>query len=561
MRELERLVGKMNKTKILLGEDSCYEWIKDNNFYFKGFVQDNDGEVLDEKDVIAYFSGIQSSEELVYALNNISGCFCGIIVNDNSTWLFTDIARTMPLFFDAKVGVVSDIPELIIKESCEKKYDIDYIRAFEMYATEYVCYESTIYRGIHQVLPGSVVIIQDENVKTKPYFRHCGKTNDVSKEAALKKIDVLTAKMVEKLKRYAKDNEIVLSLSGGYDSRYLAFSLKRNGLKNVVLYTYGKKNSFEVLQAEKIAKAIGYRWINIEYTDEDVKDIILDESFYEYKDFADYTVYLQNYVALKKIKENRLVADDSIFISGLCNDMPTGFYIPTADIVRKYGANEEGIKNYIIDRRFVKFEPTNEAREILKKDIEKIIGIYQITIKDYETFISALDILETIGAHVKCYLNMNRVHEYFGYKWYLPCWDKELLRFWYSLPVQFRIRQYLYEEYVTSVIGKEFGIIEKKHLNYTSTSPIKEKVVRKIGAQVAFLCYHVGIPVRRKTDINNYSSLELVLYNLISNKRSIKMERASLSLLNTIYIMEKRYGRTWYDKIQRFINNGKGHSI
>jgi len=529
-----------------------YTWYKDAEDAFKGYLIDKDGNIYEEQDAIHLLRSIEDIDALKYFLEESKGFFSAVIHKKGKLIAIVDIGRTMPLFYDVGGKTISDDPTSIRNILRVSPEEVNGLRSFEMYATEYVCYENTIYNDIKQVMPGCILLICDDGIETIPYFVHKAKQVDITEEEAIKQLDRKTETMVSQLKKIVGNRSLVLSLSGGYDSRYVAFSLKRNGIDNVILYTYGKPDSFEVQQAKRIADATGYEWINIEYKDEDTASIVDDKDFFAYMDSADYTAYLQNYVALKKIKEQKLVREDSVFITGLCNDMPTGFYVPSSDEVEKYGQNEEGIINYILEHRFIKFEVTEEGKNLLSKDIRHIMKLYEIGVKDYDSFISGLDCIETLGAHIKCYLNMNRVHEFFGYRWTLPCWDKDLLIFWYSLPTRYRLHQKLYEKYVTEELGEVYGVCDKKHLNILSGSPIRQKIIREVGGLYAKAMYALEKPIRRKTDVNNFAPLEAEFYKRIKTKKAIKMSRASVVLLNSIFVMDLRYGANWYEKARKY---------
>ena len=142
---------------------------------------------------------------------------------------------------------------------------------------------------------------------------------------------------------------------------------------------------------------------------------------------------------------------------------------------------------------------------------------------------------------------------YFGYEWLLPCWDYEMLDFWYSLKPEFRINQRLYEDYIVNHIGKKYGVGTKKHYEKNAPTPFLETIKRFIGGIIAKCTYQLGIPLKRNTDINNFAVLEVALYKKIHQKQAIKSDRAALLLLLTIYIMELRYSLDWYNNIKKYL--------
>ena len=220
-----------------------------------------------------------------------------------------------------------------------------------------------------------------------------------------------------------------------------------------------------------MADALGFKWHYIQYDAEAIGALIHEEEYLDYSNRPDYIAYLQNYYAVKKIKESGNIPQNAVFITGLCNDMPTGFYIPDEEQAQKYGYSNEGVADYNVEQRFVKFSITDEAKEVFRRDVFDYLLQMNIEVTDYNSFVSALDLVESSGFHSHCFLNMNAVHDFLGYEWLLPCWDHDILQFWYDVSPKLRFHQYLYEIYITGHIGKKYGVGTKKHLNSNAPTP------------------------------------------------------------------------------------------
>ena len=313
--------------------------------------------------------------------------------------------------------------------------------------------------------------------------------------------------------------------------------------------------SFEVIQSEKVAEALGFDWVSYEYTDSDIMSILSEENvpYFDYCNGHDYTIYLQNFIAVKKLSESGLVDKNAVFVTGLCNDMPTGFYVPDYETALKYGFTDRGCANYIADDRFVRFKLSDEAYEKITSEIIGKLNEFNVHVTDYNSFYNAVACLFTGYNHSRAFLNMNRCHEYFGHEWLIPCWDKNLLLFWYSVPLEFRYQQKLYEEYICNHLANEYGIGTKKYINIEGKTNASKKIKRKVGGVLVRVCYPMGIPIRRKRDINNFAPLEVELYKRIKQKNAVKPERAAIILLLTCYLMEQRYGTDWFAEVKKFL--------
>lgn len=542
---------------ILCTKNKGYGWFTAGNYNFKGYLQKQDGTIVRGYDAISLLEGITSFNEFLHLLQQCMGVFSIVISNnENEVWFATDVARSMPLYYTSDLSYISDDVDILRREACiNETFALDNLRMLEMYSTSYIGFQNTIFKGVKQLELGCVAKIKDGYINIKPYFVHTAVRQVISEKEAIECLDRITTNMVNRMLGVIGNRQIVLSLSGGYDSRYLACSLKKNGVDNVICYTYGRSDSFEVAQSKIVADALGYKWFNIPYDDVSIRNILVNDTAYlDYCNRPDYSVYLQNYIAVKELHNKYLIPADSVFLTGLCNDMPTGFYIPDEETIRQnYSFTNEGVAEYNLDGRFVRFNVAAKARTCFNQDVLDYLNRMGIQVTDYVSFISALDCLETSLNHSHCFLNMNSVHEFFGYEWLLPCWDKELLSFWYSLPPALRKGQKLYETYITQYLANKYGVGTKKHINKLASSPWKVRVKRKIGGLAVSVLYPLGIPVRRNTDINNFSVLEVEIYKHIKQKNAVKAERAAIILMLTIYMMERRYGHDWYAKIKEYL--------
>lgn len=538
---------------VICNKSSGYHWEEKDGYHFKGYLQfASDNSVFRGNEAVELLKSVKSYEGFLQLLRNCLGVFSIIVERENETWIAVDIARSMPIYYSTNYDYISDDVDCIVSKMTSGN-DIDYLRLFELYTSSYVGFQNTVYKGIKQIELGCCAVIKNNTIEQTPYYIHGSINTDCSSDLIVE-LDMLTDQMIDRIKQVSHERQIVLSLSGGYDSRYLACSMKRKGIDDVYCYTYGRLDSFDVVQSKKVADALGYKWLNVTYDDALMKSLLSEnEDYLNYSNRPDYIVYLQNYLAVKKIHDMHLVPSNSLFVTGLCNDMPTGYYIPEEEVALKNGYSLSGVADYIIADRFIKFDISNESKEKYKQDVVDYLNRMSVKVNDYQSFVSALDCVETANIHSRAYLNMNSVYDYFDYEWILPCWDRNLLDFWYSLPPNVRKGQKTYEDYIINHLAVPFGLNTKKHINISASSPFKRRIKRMVGSVLVKIAYPIGIPIRRNTDINNFSVLEVELYKRIRQKKAIKSDRAAIILLLTIYMMERRYGIFWYKKIKEYL--------
>lgn len=541
--------------KIICNNNKGYKWTDKNGVFFKGFIFDENRNVLKEEDAIGFFSSITSFDDFINRLASIEGCFSIIINKEDETWAAVDIERTMPIYYSIDLDIIADDAEIIRKYKKIPKRDISTMGCLEMYGAIYVSYENTTYDQIKQIDYRNAICIKNKKVDTTIYYSDRTPIKKWDREAALKEMRTKYENAVKRALSVVGDRTIILSLSGGYDSRCLACTLKNLGFNKVVCLAYGDRNSFEIGVSKKVADALGYPWHCIEYSAEDQLSIFKDKEFTDYATEHDYTIYLQNYVAIKKAKEQGIIPspEESVFMVGLINDVTVGHYTPTEEEARSYGLNDDGLAEFIVRDGFARFELRKDVDKYFHNLVLNSINKYNTHVTDYQSFVTAWDDLNLGRGHSRNYPKMNMIHEFFGYEWVMPLMDRELMSFWRSIPVEMRQNHNLFAEFVTERLASEYGVGQKKIEITNEAKTLRNYIKRKLGGCAVRIFYPFGIPLKRKTDINNFAPLEVALYKRIKQKRAIKPTRAGIRHLMDVYFMERRYGYDWYKKIKGMI--------
>ena len=504
-------------------------------------------------------SDIRTLPELTRFLKNADGIFSLILTPDgeeNGIVLFAvDRARSMPLYYDAEGTVLSDSGEQVRQALKIETGDISVAQGIEMSVSRYVSGEQTIYKRVRQLNGGMAGCFSEGGVQTETYYFHTAtcRTGDVSEYK--RRLSEASESVFRRLRKIVDGRPVILSLSGGYDSRFIACMLKRYGFQDVSCYSYGKRDSFEAAQSKKNADALGYRWAFVEYTDERIRDILSEEDspYFAYRNAHDYTIYLQNYPAVKYLNASGWFKPDSVFITGLCGDMPTGQYILPPDKMEDSMYCADACAEYLYGLEYgSRAVAAPYAKQLLQK-IRRRIESLPFTVGDYQTFWQAADCIYTLDVHSRAFLHMNDAHEFFGYQWLLPYWDAELLNAWYGIPAQLRAGQKLYRDWLLNDVCKPYGLDTPKTIAQYSRSPALNRMIRSAGSVVAKGMLWTGLPLRRSVDINNFATLEIPLFRRLRYRGKIDYRHASFIQLLNRYVMESRYGVGAMREICRFL--------
>ncbi|MDI2587660.1 hypothetical protein OR571_11180 [Psychrobacillus sp. NEAU-3TGS] len=156
--------------------------------------------------------------------------------------------------------------------------------------------------------------------------------------------------------------------------------------------------------------------------------------------------HIQDLLAVSKLKKQSLIPKNSVFIPGHSGDFVAGSHIP------KYFLKSNTVtKNDLIESMLHKHYNlwfSNEKYQVfLKKTIELLVDG-----DDLKNEVAA-DIFEEWDwreRQAKYICNSVRVYEFYNYEWRLPLWDREIIKFWSNISIQYRVDRNLYFQFVES---------------------------------------------------------------------------------------------------------------
>ena len=459
----------------------------------------------------------------------------------------------MPLYFNSDCTVLSDSAERV-RQHMNGGEKLDQEQYNMMLSSGFTIGNDTIFSNIKQLDMGQNALISDGKVKINNYFWHTSNVCNLSEDDILKRLDEVGDRAFKRIKAAIGGRPVVLSMSGGYDSRFVGCMLKRAGIEDVSCYTYGKETSFEVIQSKKNAEALGFRWKCVKHTDEDVISTLdsVGQDYLDYTNQHDFTAYIQNFPAVRKLNEEGWIKPGSVFLTGLCGDMPTGYYIKPYNENYEYNSHTAAreVYKYIYGRLWLKDNYEKEKINGIKEKFDKL----PFKIDSYQSWVSALDVALTGTSHSRMFMHMNDVHEYFGYEFLLPFWDSEFLKLWYSISAQMRLHQELYSKWLLEKLCSPYGIDQKKTvMRYSSNSKV-QKFKKFIGGTLNSIFLNVGIPFRRSYDFSNFAPLELKLFKGLKTRRYVIYKKAGLRMLLNQYALQKRYDLSYMKESKKYFS-------
>jgi asparagine synthase (glutamine-hydrolysing) len=463
-----------------------FSWTVVDHIYFKGFAFNKNNELIDGDEGCKIFANITDIELFIKTISSLSGQFCVINQRNDEIWLAVDRVRSLPLFYTYHSGnwLISDLTTLLLKY---EKWNPKWINSEEFLATAYVTGLNTLIENVFQLQPSEIVVINQQGAKSFRYYNYCCNAVRLDTIQILEKeFRNIVESSAKRMIAFLNGRKALIPLSGGYDSRFIAYMLKKYNYNKVQCFTYGKKNNKEIANAKATAEKLGFPWLFIDYENINVTECFQDPIFLDYYPFlANHSsmLFFQEYFAVKYLFDNELTDKNSVFIPGHSFDFLAGSHLQ-----KEYKkVNKEKISELIYYANFYVVEPTVKFKKNMKKKIlSQIAGEFLIH-SVFENF----DLMER---QAKFIINSARVYDFFGYQYYLVLWDLSWIEFFKDLPFELKLYKKFFNNIVTKLFG-EYNINFIHELQPTPAQYIQNSIKKKIANTFPFLKKLKHLPV------------------------------------------------------------------
>lgn len=497
-----------------------FKWFQKDDIWVKGYLFDESNELYDNERLIEYFANISNVDEFEKKLTIANGSFAVVIEKEDCALVAVDRLRSIPLFY----SIANDNDVIItdnanyIKEKLSLK-NIDEVKIQEFKLTGYTCGDSTLFKEIKQLRAGEYAEIGlDGHFYAKRYYVHLHQNFlSQSTQALYKKIDIISENIFKRLIESVNGKTIVVPLSGGYDSRYIVAMLKRLKYENVICFTYGRSDSFEVQTSQKVAKQLGYKWNYVPY-DSMTWDMVFNSKhnkYFKYASNLSSLPHIQDFFAIMNLTNKKIIPPDAVIVPGYCGDLLGGSYLVDDNNI---DISMDGIVNYLYDRHFNLTDNNVSCKHKILRNLESEIKSYRVTNKD--EFISINEDWFTCQKVAKFVVNAVRIYEYFGYEWRMPLWDNKLMEFWYKIPSHQRIDKILYDGYLFDYLFKQSNIDFVTANKRSSIRTVLKKILPKVFID-SLKRIHVSSIA---TDKKNFNSLFEMYDRLAKDLENVKFD-------------------------------------
>lgn len=422
---------------IKLNNNKGFKWCSNEKYSYKGsfFIK---GRLFNSntKDCL--------EPELDYIMENpkeLRGVFIIIIIKKDVIFVITDNVRSFPLYIvnTNHFFITDDVNEF--SEFEIKKNLVD-----EFKCLGYITGKQTLLKGIYQLGAAEIIEISkktNEITDVNEYFIFNPPRLDSMDDISKQKLHDIHTSAIIRLINSVGNRQIVIPLSSGYDSRLILQLLLENNFKNIITFTYGSEKNNEVEKSKMVANKLGVKWFFMRTESSDWKKFKQTESiFNQYLDYSfDYThvPHIQDLLAVFKLKNNKYVDEDAIFVPGHSYDAIVGSHL--TENVLNSNLNNDHIGD-LID-----FHYSLRDNTFGKKKLKKNINSKIIEISNNYSDINYYDYFDWKERQSKFIVSSLKVYNFFDHEWRMPLWDQEIIEFWNKIGINKRYRRHFFIEY------------------------------------------------------------------------------------------------------------------
>ena len=412
------------------------------------------GSCLSGFEAAALVDKLASFKEALSLLRRSDGFFA-IVTRRWGCWhIVTDPVRSIPLFYCRHNGrwLISDDAAVLVEVVGAEDASIE--NRVEFALTGYCTDSETLKRDVKQV-PAGTVLVLDDSSEVPATVKHCTfGSDDHCLDSDPLILEGLLNNVVEAsindLCEYAGGAQIVVPLSGGYDSRLILAKLVAKGYPNLLAYTYGARVSREVEVSRGVAATLGVRWEYIKLTDD------LWQSWYrsigrrEYfrRSHAFATVpHIQDVVVVDELKRQGIVEGNAVFAPGHSGDFLAGSHIPSNLVgldVRELDSAVDAVWN----RHYQLWDSSRFAGSVVREVKTRLRNQLAECLPPEASPLARFENWDWAERQAKFIVNSARVYEYHGYRWWMPLWSRQMIEFWNNVPLEMRLGKVLYDSYV-----------------------------------------------------------------------------------------------------------------
>ncbi|MCE8018994.1 hypothetical protein HOP51_02510 [Halomonas sp. MCCC 1A11036] len=404
-------------------------------------------------------------------MGDLNGFYALVRRRGNDMVAVVDRVRSIPLYYGVHAGDVylSDDADWVRRQVDETQIHDEARADFEL--SGYVTGQDTLFHRVKQLRAGEALIVSDSDLGltlfVERYFRfqyvRCQDDgiSDRDDGRRLIRLEEVVEEACQQMVRMANGRQVVVPLSGGYDSRLIATLLARCGYPRVLTYAYGHRDNQEAKVSREVAQSLGLPWTFVEYSQEAWSQVADSEEYWRYQQWASGwsgIVNMQDWLAVKLLTEQGKVEPGSLFVPGHC--CVTGFLPSSVFEAKRAGRLVEAgeLTEALRQRHFTLNESAEGEALFRERVLPRLTQDYRLDeTLDPDEFIRQFVLFGWQERQAKFIVNSVRCFEFFGHDWWMPLYDRDFMAFWQSVPLHWLECRSGYVTFVENLFAEVSG--------------------------------------------------------------------------------------------------------
>ena len=321
-------------------------------------------------------------------------------------------------------------------------------KLLEMLCFKYTLGNETAIKDIYYLQSGEELILLDGvfSVTEKYYYNNDG----IELDDSIETLYDISIELYNGYRGELKNKTIIVPLSGGLDSRLIASMLKTCNYENVICLCYGVRENWESKISKKVANALDYEWIFVEYDEttyidkmDDTLKFIKNHNYY-------HTPCIQELPSTRSIYSSLCERDeDFVFLPGHTGDFLSGGHIPTN--IRQIDSLND-IKKYILSKHITSYlyYPIEKIENLIYKYIQKI--------PYYNEPYKLIEYYDWKERQSKFIIKACRAYEFYNCKWITPLWSKPYLDYFSNISLNSKLNKKKYKTFLYDAVFNQYGL-------------------------------------------------------------------------------------------------------
>lgn len=256
--------------------------------------------------------------------------FLKIKISTHDLQITNDYVGSIPVYYSLRKHLtISNIEPVTVIDSETNYDDISTENLYGFMRYMHFIWDETLYSHIYVQEPDCQYIYQIDSIRPQKMFLKTLKSSkervEFSDVQVANELYELNQELVERALR--DEEEIVLPLSAGYDSRMILAAISKNKelKERLKCFTYGPEGSIEVESAKKLCSIYGVYWKRIDLPCHFLDRKYLDKIFLIFGS----SLHLHGMYQLEVWENisNNLTSENAVLTSGFMTGVPAGQHI------------------------------------------------------------------------------------------------------------------------------------------------------------------------------------------------------------------------------------------